>query len=102
MREELRKLDLDSLVQQGMLKPLGRGWYEVPGNVHDLPEAVGFLGTEAGTSASGRPMIKLCKPGPFSRRSTNSDSALAPLEPIRMREHRARSGNRLCRDLRDP
>lgn len=65
LREELRKLDLDSLVRQGILKPLRGGWYEVPGNIRDLPEAVGFIATEGGSTASGRPKIKLAKPGPI-------------------------------------
>jgi hypothetical protein len=69
MRDALRTLDMTQVIKSGILIPKGRGrWYEVPGNIHDLPDGIGYLIEEAksGNSKSGkRPMIKLARVGPL-------------------------------------
>lgn len=57
--EELEKLDLDKLIKEGRLIPLAKNWYEVNGNIHDLPGGVGVLATEAGTTKNNKPKLKL-------------------------------------------
>jgi hypothetical protein len=61
--KELEKLDLDKLIEEGRLVPLSKQWYEVTGNIHDLPDGVGILATEIGTTKSNKPKLKLADRG---------------------------------------
>lgn len=69
MRDALRALDMTQVISSGMLIPKGRGrWYEISGNIHDLPEGIGYLieAVEIGDAKSGkRPRIKLARVGPL-------------------------------------